>query len=75
MTLSSFYDEHKPNTGKVVGSMALAGMIKSSRKICGGSPVIAGTRVRVSDIARYYALWNGNIKRVCKALPHLSESN
>jgi uncharacterized protein (DUF433 family) len=43
--------------------------------VCGGSPTIAGTRIRVSDIIRYRNLWSeAPVKRICEALPHLTSS-
>jgi uncharacterized protein (DUF433 family) len=40
-------------------------------KICGGSPVVAGTRVRVVDIAVEYEYLNQSPDEIINAHPHL----
>jgi uncharacterized protein (DUF433 family) len=40
-------------------------------KICGGSPVIVGTRVRVVDIAVEYEYLNQSPDEIISAHPHL----
>ena len=40
-------------------------------KICGGSPVVAGTRVRVVDIAVEYEYLNQSPDEIISAHPHL----
>lgn len=37
----------------------------------GGSPVIAGTRIRVSDIVRYREMWP-DLSSIVRQLPHLT---
>jgi len=38
--------------------------------ICGGEPVIAGTRITVRDVVEYFRLY-GNKAQILRALPHL----
>ena len=39
----------------------------------GGSPVIAGTRIRVSDIVRYRGVWPDNpVAMIIENFPHLT---
>lgn len=52
---------------------SLRGLITRRARVCGGSPTIAGTRVRVSDVVRYWRL-HGDRVRIQKALPHLDEN-
>ena len=40
-------------------------------KICGGSPVVSGTRVRVVDIAVEYEYLNRSPDEIINAHPHL----
>ena len=40
-------------------------------KVCGGSPVVAGTRVRVVDIAIEYECLNRSPDEIISAHPHL----
>ena len=41
--------------------------------VMGGSPLIAGTRVRVSDVVRHSRLWTAApVRHVCEAIPHLT---
>jgi uncharacterized protein (DUF433 family) len=46
-------------------------LISRKPRICGGSPTIDGTRIRVSDIVRYSRLYPGDPERIQKAMPHL----
>ena len=48
-------------------------LIVKRARVCGGSPTIEGTRIRVSDIVRYHAL-KGDVGGVRAALPHLSDA-
>ena len=48
------------------------GSIVRKATLCGGSPTITGTRVRVSDIVRYRRLGH-DAARIRRAIPHLSE--
>lgn len=50
---------------------SLDSLISSTPDVCGGSPVIAGTRVRVADIVRYSRL-HEDPPRILKALPHIT---
>ncbi|RLI43250.1 hypothetical protein DRO59_01645 [Candidatus Bathyarchaeota archaeon] len=45
--------------------------IKADEKICGGSPVIKGTRIRVVDIAVEYEYLNQTPDEIINAHPHL----
>ena len=38
--------------------------------VCGGRPIIRGTRITVLDIVTYMEIY-GNRKRILQALPHL----
>ena len=40
-------------------------------KVCGGSPVVAGTRVRVVDVALEYEYLNHSPDEIVNAHPHL----
>jgi uncharacterized protein (DUF433 family) len=40
-------------------------------KICGGSPVIAGTRIRIVDVAIEYEYLNRTPDEIINAHPHL----
>jgi uncharacterized protein (DUF433 family) len=40
--------------------------------ICGGSPTIEGTRIRVSDIIYSSQLHDGNVEAIREGYPHLS---
>ena len=42
-----------------------------NRKICGGSPVVAGTRVRIVDIAIEYEYLSRTPDEIINAHPHL----
>lgn len=48
-------------------------LIVKRARVCGGSPTIEGTRIRVSDVVRYRTL-KGELGGVRAALPHLSEA-
>ena len=45
--------------------------IMINKKICGGNPIIKGTRITVSNIAQYYLL-GLSVEEIHKELPHLS---
>jgi uncharacterized protein (DUF433 family) len=45
--------------------------IEADKKICGGSPVIKGTRMRVVDIAIEYEYLNHTPDEIITAHPHL----
>jgi len=45
--------------------------IEANKKICGGSPVIKGTRTRVVDIAIEYEYLNRTPDEIISAHPHL----
>ena len=45
--------------------------ITSNKAICGGSPIIKGTRISVANIAGYY-LMGLNAEEIKRELPHLS---
>jgi uncharacterized protein (DUF433 family) len=45
--------------------------VEINAKICGGSPVIAGTRVRIVDIAIEYEYLNCTPDEIINAHPHL----
>ena len=45
--------------------------IEADEKICGGSPVIKGTRMRVVDIAVEYEYLNHTPDEIINAHPHL----
>jgi len=45
--------------------------IETDKKICGGSPVIKGTRTRVVDIAIEYEYLNRTPDEIISAHPHL----
>jgi len=45
--------------------------IKTNKKICGGSPVIKGTRTRIIDIAIEYEYLNRTPDEIINAHPHL----
>jgi len=45
--------------------------ITTNKAICGGSPIIKGTRISVADIAGYY-LMGLNAEEIKRELPHLS---
>lgn len=45
--------------------------IQTDKKICGGSPVIRGTRTRVVDIAIEYEYLNRTPDEIISAHPHL----
>jgi len=40
--------------------------------ICGGSPTIEGTRIRVADVVYYDREFNGDIEVIREGYPHLS---
>ena len=46
-------------------------MLQLMLKICGGSPVVAGTRVRIVDIAIEYEYLNRTPDEIINAHPHL----
>ncbi len=48
-------------------------LIVKRARVCGGSPTIEGTRIRVSDVVRYQTL-KADTAAVRHALPHLSEA-
>jgi uncharacterized protein (DUF433 family) len=41
--------------------------------VCGGDPIVRGTRVRVADVVGYYRVYNGDLNEVLKDLPSLSK--
>jgi len=45
--------------------------ITRNKVICGGEPIIHGTRITVRDIVEYEKIYQSN-ERVLKALPHLT---
>jgi uncharacterized protein (DUF433 family) len=45
--------------------------IEINSKICNGSPVVAGTRVRIVDIAIEYEYLNSSPDEIINAHPHL----
>ena len=45
--------------------------IEINLKVCGGSPVIAGTRVRIVDVAIEYEYLNHSPDEIINARPHL----
>ena len=45
--------------------------VEINPKICSGSPVIAGTRVRIVDIAIEYEYLNRSPDKIINAHPHL----
>lgn len=45
--------------------------VSVSKAVCGGSPVIKGTRISVSNIAGYYLMGLG-AEEIRRELPHLS---
>jgi len=47
------------------------GLITKTAGICGGSPAIAGTRVRVAVVVGYSRIYD-NASRIREALPHLT---
>ncbi len=47
-------------------------VIMQRPSVMGGSPVIAGTRIRVSDVVRHRALRGRSVARIRQALPHLT---
>jgi len=53
---------------------SVAQTIVRDERVCSGSPIIAGTRVRVSDIVSIHNLWAREmvIERICRSLPHLA---
>ena len=46
--------------------MPMVASIERKQGVCGGSPVISGTRIRVSHVVRYQRLF-GNTDNICKA--------
>jgi len=48
--------------------------IVSNPKICGGSPTIADTRIRVSDIVYYNREFEGDIEAIREGYPHLTRA-
>ena len=46
--------------------------IVSNPKICGGSPTIAGTRIRVSDIVLCQRIEGEDVAGILEAYPHLT---
>lgn len=46
--------------------------ISQTRDICGGAPVIAGTRIRVSHIAHRYERQRQSPDEIVQAYPHLT---
>lgn len=45
--------------------------ITRNKVICGGEPIIQGTRITVRDIVEYQEIYQSK-ERVLKALPHLT---
>ena len=45
-------------------------IITRNKVICGGEPIIQGTRITVRDIVEYQEIYQSK-ERVLKALPHL----
>jgi uncharacterized protein (DUF433 family) len=45
--------------------------VEINPKICGGSPVVAGTRVRIVDIAIEHEYLNSSPDEIINAHPHL----
>jgi uncharacterized protein (DUF433 family) len=45
--------------------------VETNPKVCGGSPVIAGTRIRVVDVAVEYEYLNHTPDDIVTAHPHL----
>jgi uncharacterized protein (DUF433 family) len=49
----------------------LADSIESTPGICGGKPRIAGTRVRVQDIAAWHELHGRSVDAIASGYPHI----
>jgi len=69
--IREYYRLGESAMGQLAGSIP-SELISQTPDICGGAPVVAGTRIRVSNIAYRYERERQSPDEIVQAYPHLS---